>query len=259
MTGRQNDPVRDVVVAGHTGDTATARAGVGHADFRVRRAAIGALERLDLLDTETLAALVADPHASVRARAVEAAAHRPDVSLLAVLDDSDPVVLEMAAWACGEQHESHVDTSTLDTSTADASPDDSADSRGDELIDAVDDTDAVVARLIELAEHAEVPLVRESAIAALGAIGDERSAAVTMAAARTDKPAVRRRAVVALSAYAGDAVIATLRDALDDRDWQVRGAAEDVLRAIGDEPAHDQPGHDQPGEAPAGAQPDQNL
>ena len=39
----------------------------------------------------------------------------------------------------------------------------------------------------------------------------------------------RRRAVLALAAFEGDGVEAALTRALDDRDWQVRQAAEDLL------------------------------
>ncbi|MST32935.1 HEAT repeat domain-containing protein, partial [Acidimicrobiaceae bacterium USS-CC1] len=47
--------------------------------------------------------------------------------------------------------------------------------------------------------------------------------------ATTDKPAVRRRAVLALAPFEGPEVDAALRQALEDRDWQVRQAAEDLL------------------------------
>jgi HEAT repeat protein len=49
-------------------------------------------------------------------------------------------------------------------------------------------------------------------------------------AATTDRPAVRRRAVLALAPFEGPEVDAALTRALDDRDWQVRQAAEDVSR-----------------------------
>jgi HEAT repeat protein len=51
---------------------------------------------------------------------------------------------------------------------------------------------------------------------------------VVLAACR-DKPAIRRRAVLALAAFEGDEVEAQLRTALTDADWQVRQAAEDLL------------------------------
>ena len=51
-----------------------------------------------------------------------------------------------------------------------------------------------------------------------------------MLAACRDRATVRRRAVIALAAFEGPEVDAALRTALDDRDWQVRQAAEDLLR-----------------------------
>ncbi|MCU1449313.1 MAG: hypothetical protein JWP02_1483, partial [Acidimicrobiales bacterium] len=67
------------------------------------------------------------------------------------------------------------------------------------------------------------------AVAALGAIGDRRGLAAVLDAAASDRPAVRRRAVVALAAFDGPDVDAALHHALTDRDWQVRQAAEDLL------------------------------
>ena len=48
-------------------------------------------------------------------------------------------------------------------------------------------------------------------------------------AALEDKPAIRRRAAVALAAFEGPEVEAALRRCLEDRDWQVRQVAEDLL------------------------------
>ncbi len=189
--------LRSVVVAGHVGDQATARAGLDATDPSVRAAALGALERLTALDATTLAESLTDPSVVVRRRAAELAAHHPDVDLLPALADDDPRVVEVAAWACGE-HES-------------ADP-------------------AVVDALIALAAGADEPLVREAAVAALGAIGDERATGVIIAAC-SDKPAVRRRAVLALAPFEGDEVDEAIERALTDRDWQVRQAAEDLRRA----------------------------
>jgi HEAT repeat protein len=50
-------------------------------------------------------------------------------------------------------------------------------------------------------------------------------------AATADKPAVRRRAVIALAPFDGPEVEAALRRACHDRDRQVRQAAEDLLAA----------------------------
>jgi HEAT repeat protein len=189
--------LRAVVVAGHVGDVETARAGLTSVDPGVRAAALGALDRLDALDDDTITASLSDADVAVRRRAAELAATYPTVDLLAVLDDPDDRVVEVAAWACGE-HESA--------------------------------RDAIVDRLVELAGTAEDPLVRESAVAALGAIGDERGLAAIIVAC-SDKPAVRRRAVLALAPFDGDEVEAAIERALVDRDWQVRQAAEDLRRA----------------------------
>ena len=79
-------------------------------------------------------------------------------------------------------------------------------------------------------------------MAALGAIGDRRGLPAILAAT-TDKPTVRRRAVLALAPFEGAEVDAALALALADRDWQVRQAAEDLtpvaawIAARGLEPA----------------------
>jgi HEAT repeat protein len=186
---------RAVVVAGHTGDRATATAHRADPDAGVREAALGALDRLGALDDAGLAAALGDESPVVRRRAVLLAATRPSVALLASLHDTDPTVVEAAAWACGEQE--------------------SADP-------------ATLARLIELTISSADALVRESAAAALGAIGDPAGLPAVLAACG-DKPNVRRRAVLALAAFEGPEVDAALARALTDRDWQVRQAAEDIL------------------------------
>jgi HEAT repeat protein len=72
------------------------------------------------------------------------------------------------------------------------------------------------------------PLVREAAVAALGALGDPAGLDAVLAAC-SDRPAIRRRAVLALAAFDGPDVDAALQAALDDHDWQTRQAAEDLL------------------------------
>jgi HEAT repeat protein len=70
---------------------------------------------------------------------------------------------------------------------------------------------------------------RESAIAALGAIGDDRARPAILAAL-DDKPPVRRRAIVALSNFEGSDIDAALERAAQDRDWQVRAAVNQLGR-----------------------------
>lgn len=181
--------------AGHDGDEALARAGVDDVDPTVRATALGALERLGRLDAATLRSALDDADAAVRRRAAELAARHAEVSLRATLDDPDATVVETAAWACGE-HE-----------------------RADP---------AVIDRLALLATGHHDALVREAAAAALGAIGDPAGLPAILAATH-DRPAVRRRAVLALAPFDGPQVDDALERARSDRDWQVRQAAEDLL------------------------------
>jgi HEAT repeat protein len=187
----------ELAAAGHTGDVELARAALADPDPAARELALGALERLGELTDTQLAAAMTDPVASVRRRSVEIAAHHLGIDLLGALDDVDPSVVEVAAWACGEH----------------------------EVV-----TDATLTKLIELAMAATTPLVREACVAALGAIGDERAVPAILAGC-TDQPAVRRRAVLALAPFDGDEAEAAIERALTDRDWQVRQAAEDLRRA----------------------------
>ena len=145
----------------------------------------------------------------MRSRAVEviaALADDPqgiavDVSLLALLDDADPAVVEVAAWGSGER----------------SPPEPGA-----------------VIRLADLATDHDDALVREAAVAALGAIGDPAGLPAILAATG-DKATVRRRAVLALAPFDGPEVDAALTAALEDRDWQVRQAAEDLTASADDE------------------------
>jgi HEAT repeat protein len=200
---------RTVAIAGHTGDVETARRGLSDPDPAVRATALAALERLGELDDLGLASAFADPDPAVRRRAASIAARHPGVDLGPLLADAEPAVVEVAAWACGE-HERVAD--------------------------------GILAALVALVAGTGAgvdPLVRESVVAALGAIGDDRGLDAILAAT-TDRPAVRRRAVLALAPFVAPAhpraaeVRAALDRALADRDWQVRQAAEDLM--IEDEP-----------------------
>jgi HEAT repeat protein len=83
--------------------------------------------------------------------------------------------------------------------------------------------------LVERARHDDDPAVREAAVAALGAIGDPAAAPVLIELAGSAKPQIRRRAVVALTAFDGPEVEGALRRALLDRNPMVREVAEMVL------------------------------
>ena len=190
------DPSRRRVaaVAGHTGDVAGARALLSDADPAVRATALGALGRIGQAGAAEVAAGLADPSPEVRRRACRVAIAAAEVDLVPMLGDPDAGVVEVAAWALGER----------------------AEASGD-----------VVARLSAVATGHEDALCREAAVAALGAIGDEGGLPAILSATR-DKPAIRRRAVIALAPFEGPDVDAALERALQDRDWQVRQAAEDL-------------------------------
>ncbi len=182
--------------AGHTGDTGRARAGLVDPAPAVRATALGALDRLGALGDDELGAGLSDHDPTVRRRAAELSATRPAVDVVALLDDPDASVVEMAAWATGEREDGGAVHRLVLLSAADGGHPD--------------------------------PLCREAAVAALGAIGDPDGLPAVLAAL-DDKPAVRRRAAVALAAFEGPLVDAALHRCLEDRDWQVRQVAEDLL------------------------------
>jgi HEAT repeat protein len=185
-----------VISAGHTGDESAARAALRSDIARVRASALVALERMGRLDDDTLARAVDDPADAVRRTCARLCTGHPGVPLSSLLTDDDLYVAEMAAWAHGER----------------PVPDDGA-----------------FAMLVRAATDDERPLVREAAVAALGALGDPRGLPAILAGCR-DKPAVRRRAILALAPFDGPDVEAALHAALEDRDWQVRQNAEDMVQ-----------------------------
>ncbi|MDZ7674254.1 MAG: HEAT repeat domain-containing protein [Acidimicrobiales bacterium] len=198
MSGSAADRRRAVAVAGHTGDVDTARAHLDDESARVRSAALGALSRLGALTAAELEAGLDDPDAEVRRRALSICATRAGnlpPACVPALDDADPVVAETAAWACGER----------------TPPEPGA-----------------AAALARLATDHPEHLVREAAVAALGAIGDPIGLDAVLAA-MGERATIRRRAVVALAAFEGPDVEAALRQALEDRDRQVRQTAEDLI------------------------------
>lgn len=194
------DRRRSAAVAGHRRDVATLRALANDDDAGVRATVFGALKRADALTASDLGAGIGDPDAVVRIRAAELVAElqgggvAADVALIDLLDDPDPTVVEVAAWASGEREPAEA---------------------------------GAVARLAELATTAEDALIRESAVASLGSLQDPAGLPAILAATR-DKATVRRRAVLALSPFDGPEVDEAYERALVDRDWQVRQAAEDL-------------------------------
>ena len=170
-------------------------------DPAVRAARLGALARMGRLTVAELGAALRDPAPAVRRRAgVLAAAVRGTGTrsilpglLIERLDDPEPLVAETAAWALGERR-----------------------------------VRRAVGALATMARRHDDPRCREAAVAALGAIGDPDGLPAVLDCLG-DRPAVRRRAAVALAGFQGPVVERALATCLEDPDWQVRQAAEILL------------------------------
>ncbi len=161
----------------------------------VRAHALGALVRLERCDDDSLRLAIGDIHPLVRARAAELTFVSGEVLPTLLLSDDDVSVVETACFACGER------------SWLSSPP---------------------IAQLSAIARDHDDALCRESAAAALGAIGDPDGLEAVLQAC-TDRVTVRRRATLALAAFDDPRAEEQLRRALDDVDWQVRQAAEDLL------------------------------
>jgi HEAT repeat protein len=201
--GEPADEIRRRFAAAAAGlgrDEPTVRGLLADRSARVRAAAITALVEMGGATADDVRRALLDPDAGVRRATCELAPLLAHADFTPLLDDDDPAVVEAAAFAVGE------------TGDRRACP-----------------------RLSEIARSHPDPLCRESAVAALGAIGDDAGRSAVLAAL-TDTPAVRRRAVVALAAFSGPDVEAALRDRLADRDWQVRATAGEVLGISGSGP-----------------------
>ncbi|MGD0083063.1 MAG: HEAT repeat domain-containing protein [Acidimicrobiales bacterium] len=145
-------------------------------------------------DSGVVGRALGDASPVVRRRCAELAASLEGVDYLPLLADEDASVVEAACFGLGELR----------------------------------DVRAVESLCRIATEHADA-LCRESAVAALGGIGEPEGLPAILAALG-DRPAVRRRAVIALAPFDGPDVDEALNRALGDRDWQVRQAAEDQLR-----------------------------
>jgi len=196
---------RAAAVAGHTGDEKTAREAFSDPASEVRASALGALARMGVLRGNDMVVALADPAAEVRRRACDLAGrlHMAVLTgeLCEALADGSSAVVEAGCYALGELGE----LAELPGPLADA-----------------------VARLVVVAGSHQEPLCREAAVAALGGLGSSAGLEAVLAALE-DKPAIRRRAVVALAAFEGEEVEAALARAALDTDWQVRQTAEDLL------------------------------
>lgn len=171
---------------------------VGDADPRARVLALRAAARHGWLSAEQWANAMADSASDVRNEVATLLArmkmtdHVVVTALIAATRDSEALVVDAACFALGE----------------------------------IESREAV-SQLIVVARTHDDARCRECAVAALGAIGDER-ALDTVIEAMSDKPPIRRRAVVALANFEGPRVDAALLNASTDRDWQVRAAVDQL-------------------------------
>lgn len=163
----------------------------------VREAALSAMHRMGRCTAALLLEAFDDVSPQVRSRAAELAAQVPEITPAALLGDADSSVVEVACFACGEM--------------------------------AWDFGEAPIETLSQIAQSHDDALCRESAAAALGAIGDPAGLNAVLVACG-DRVTVRRRATLALAAFDDPRADAALHAALDDKDWQVRQAAEDLLQ-----------------------------
>ena len=190
VAGYRKDPTLDDVILTHLGDDQPRR----------RVLALRAALRRGIISTALWRVALEDKDVEVRREVLTliAGVTLSDdalfVLLIEALSDDDPLVVDGAVFALGE----HLYQPAL-------------------------------GELIRVAGLHDDPRCRESAIAALGALGDDQARAVILAALE-DKPAVRRRAIVALANFEGPDIEAALARASEDRDWQVRAAVDQLGR-----------------------------
>jgi HEAT repeat protein len=167
---------------------------------RRRVLALRGMVRQELVTEDEWLSVINDGDVDVRREALNLIAHVDQIdgdvfeAMLRRLHDEDALVVDGAIFALGE----HL------------------------YVGAVD-------QLCVIAVSHDDARCRESAIAALGAIGDDRARPAILAALN-DKPPVRRRAIVALSNFEGPDIDAALERASADRDWQVRAAVNQLGR-----------------------------
>ena len=167
---------------------------------RLRVLALRGVVRQGLATPDDWRRALGDVDVDVRREALNQIAHAAIdddgvfAAMMLCLDDDDALVVDGAVFALGEHH----------------------------YIASVD-------KLCVIATSHEDARCRESAVAALGALGDDRARPAILGAL-DDKPPVRRRAIVALSNFEGPDIDEALQRASEDRDWQVRAAVNQLGR-----------------------------
>ena len=239
----------DAVVAGHRGDADAATQYLPDEDAAVRSAALGALARCGELSAQQVRSALSDAAAQVRRRAVELAP--PEVELIPMLDDPDVSVVEATAAALGERDSDPAPVPELCRIARD---------HEDPLC-----RESAIAALGAIAAGAAVTTTGAAATAAgttATAAGTAETAAGTtgmgsspgadtspaddadietrhsnarakaldtLLTAMSDRPQIRRRALLGLHQFDDDRAVDAVRASLDDRDRQVRAVAGELL------------------------------
>jgi HEAT repeat protein len=168
---------------------------------RHRVLALRSAARRGIMSEPTWTSALGDENVEVRREALALLAYERGLSnellgqVRLALDDGDALVVDAAIFTLGE----HLDAKSVD-------------------------------RLADIARHHDDARCRESAVATLGVLGDDRGRAAILEALN-DKPPVRRRAIVALSNFEGPDIDEALAAAASDRDWQVRAAVDQLNKA----------------------------
>ena len=167
-----------------------------HPDPDVRATALRVLDNEGKLEKGIVERSLSDSAFKVRSALAYLLSTNRDIPAMKFLLDEDAEIVEIACWGIGE--------------------------RGDTSAEVLD-------VLQSITESHSDSLCRESAVAALGALGN-RNALGSILKAVEDIATVRRRAVLALAPFDGPEVEMAITKALEDRDWQVRQAAEDISK-----------------------------
>lgn len=220
-------------VAGHIDDERSARQACADPEAPVRASGLVALIRMQKLTKADFGTALVDKSPLLRRRLCEVAGSIVSVESLPattrqdrlppsreevlaglsrLLGDAEPAVVEAACFGIGE--------------VASACSGDAADST----------TETLVLKLSEISRNHPDLLCRESAVASLGSIGSLGGLGAVLEA-MTGRPALRRRAIVALASFEHVDATAAVELALSDRDWQVRQAAEDLYDSPQNNPA----------------------
>ena len=182
------------MLAAYRRDESTVRSFLKHPDPSLRAAALSGLTQMKATTKEDSISALCDNDDIVLLRACELAPHLPEADYVKLLDSDNYMIVEAACFAIGEVR----DNSGLE-------------------------------KLMDIALHHKEPVCRESAVAALGSIGNKK-ALPCLITTLNDSANIRRRAVLALSVFIETAeALEAIKSRINDKDWQVRQIVENIL------------------------------